>query len=173
MPRPAGCRHIRRDRKMRIPMSLAFVLAVFPVLAQEAAKPDPTAEISPVPSDNHESTERPCIAHFKQSGNIHSGWRYVSWQEGSGVEYDVAFRRAAQAIARVGWPNVNSSKDTGTISARAASGSINVVVSEAGKGTIRVEANLTVMPTVENAIGYTKAKAQSAMCRGVEAPWKQ
>lgn len=88
-------------------------------------------------------------------GSLVAGKTFKTWQEHSGVAYDAAFRKTAQAVAAAGWASVTPNKDTGTITAAQAvtggrrrggtSVPLNVIVQE--KGTvIRIEVNFGLGP---------------------------
>ncbi len=132
------------------------------VIAQEA---------KPGPADN-----RPCMANFSVEGSFLTGKTFRTWQEHSGVNYDSAFRKSAQAAAGAGWGQVSSNKDTGTITAaqevtasrRKSSAPLNVIVQEKGKDLIRIETNFSLaggQMSPEDAV-------RAELCKLVEAAGK-
>ena len=118
-------------------------------------------------SSKQESGDRPCLSHFAKVGNFLAR-ELNTWQEFSGSDFEIAFRKVAQATTKFGWSNVNANKDTGTITAGGGGGTISIVVSDAGKGAIRVDAKM-ILRGADN-MTFTDAKAQKALCVSVEAP---
>jgi hypothetical protein len=116
----------------------ALLLVVSNVQATEEGKTSPKSET------------RPCVANFTVEGSFFRGKTYKTWQEFSGVDYDKAYRKVAQAVAANAWGAVNSNKDTGVITAGQAvimgKGSVaplNVIVQEKKGAIIRVDVNFS------------------------------
>jgi hypothetical protein len=141
---------------------IAIASTCAPVIAQEA---------KPAPADG-----RPCMANFTVEGSFLTGKTFRTWQEHSGVSYDSAFRKTAQAAAGAGWGQVSSNKDTGTITAtqevtgskRKSAAPLNVILQEKGKGVIRIETNFSLaggQMSPEDA-------ARAELCKLVEAAAK-
>ncbi len=116
------------------------------------------------------------MANFAVEGSFITGKTFRTWQEHSGVNYDVAFRKTAQAVAGAGWGSVNSNKDTGTITAlqevtgsrRKSSAPLNAIIQEKGKEVIRVDVNFSI--TGGQVTPEDTAKAE--LCKVVEAASK-
>jgi hypothetical protein len=115
---------------------------------------------------------RDCATNFTTEGSFFSGKSFKTWQEHSGVSYDNAFRRVAQAVTSAGFGGVSPNKDLGIISAGQAvtmgQGSVaplNVVVKSQNK-RVRVEAHFRIA-------GGQMASEETALtqlCNLVEAP---
>ena len=120
-----------------------------------------------------QDAQKPCMTNFTVEGSFVTGKTFKTWHEYSGVPYDVAFRKTAQAVAVAGWGTAVSNKDTGTITAtqavtgsrRRPSAPLNVIVQEKDKATIRVDVNFSL------AGGQTTSEdaARSEFCKLVEA----
>ncbi len=120
---------------------------------------------------NEAAAPRDCLAHFTEEGSFFKGKTYRTWQEFSGVTYDDAFRRVAQAVAEENWGAANPNKDLGTISAGMAvsmgEGSVaplSIVVKEKG-GVIRVQASFGTAGGQHAA----SASVRDGLCKLVEA----
>src|SRR5438309_703667 len=79
--------------------------------------------------------DRPCVINFTEEGSFFKGRTYKTWQEHTGIEYDKAFRKVAQAVAENNWGAVNINKDIGIITAsqavtmgKGSSAPLNVIV---------------------------------------------
>ena len=155
-------------------LPLVFVFVALQSMADEVTNPDgksgplapsssPTAATPPA----QQPLERPCIANFEKKGNFMVR-EMTSWQEGQG-DYDIAFRKVAQATTKLGWAHVNTNKETGTMTAGGGGGSISIVVEEPKKGMVRVEAKMIV--SGPDNMFFTDSKAQTTLCMSVEAPW--
>lgn len=147
---------------MRLLVSLALLVSV----ARGAQAAEAPKAVGP-------SGERPCVTNFKAEGSFFKGKVYKTWQEFTGLEYDRAFRKVAQAVAENAWGAVNSNKDTGVITAGQAvtmgEGSVaplNVIVKEKSGGVLRVEVNFSIAGG-QSASGDT---ARTELCKLVEAP---
>lgn len=121
---------------------------------------------------NDDTSARVCEANFVTDGSVFSGKSYKTWQEFSGVTYDVAFRKTAQAVASGGWGTVTPNKDAGIITAsqsvtmgKGATAPLNIVVQSKNGDVIRVEATFNTGPG--QSASATTAKA--ALCKLVEA----
>ena len=127
-------------------------------------------ETTPTPAP---PPERACVVNFTEEGNFFKGKVYKTWQEFSGVSYDLAFRKVAQAVAENNWGTVNADKDLGLISAsqtvtmgQGSVAPLNLVVKDKAEGVIRVDANF-------GTAGGQKASTKSVreeLCKLVEAP---
>ncbi|MDQ1120704.1 MULTISPECIES: hypothetical protein [Pseudoxanthomonas] len=114
-----------------------------------------------------------CEDNFSVEGSFFKGKQFKTWAEHSGVNYDSAFRKVAQAVAAGGFGAVTSNKDTGIITAGQAvtmgQGSIaplNVIVQEKAGGLIHIDANFSIA-------GGQTASADSAkreLCKIANAP---
>lgn len=97
-------------------------------------------------------SDRPCIAHFTNSGGFWQGQDYRTYEDFPHVSKNAAFERVGAAIASDGFQIVNSNKDAGIISAsQPVSGSrksktvpINAIVTRGPSGGSRVELVITL-----------------------------
>jgi len=115
---------------------------------------------------------RMCEANFAVEGSFFSGKSYKTWNEFSGISYDTAFRKTAQAAASGGWGTVTPNKDAGIITAsqtvtmgQGATAPLSIVVQEKKGGVVRVEA-------IFSTSGGQMASADTAkteLCKLVEA----
>lgn len=112
-----------------------------------------------------DSGERPCIAHFVNTGNF-AHRKFDTWQEFTGIAYDTVFRKVTQATMNAGYRNITGNASTGTIIA--GGGVINIIVKETGKGVIRVEAGMEFDRL--RFVAFTEAKSQDLLCKCVEGP---
>jgi hypothetical protein len=145
---------------MKMHVVIAFALAAAGS-AYGADEPKPTA-----------NKERPCLVHFTEEGSFFKGKTYKTWQDFTGIDYDKAFRKVAQAIAENNWGTVNANKDVGVITAGQAvtmgEGSVaplNVIVKEKSGGVLHLEANFSTA-------GMQKASSETVrieLCKLVEA----
>jgi hypothetical protein len=92
-----------------------------------------------------------CEENFVVEGSFLKGKQFKTWAEHTGSNYDAAFRKVAQEVAAGGFGAVNSSKDTGIISAgqavtmgNGAVAPLTAIVSEKEGGVIRVDANFSI-----------------------------
>lgn len=92
-----------------------------------------------------------CEENFVVEGSFFKGKQFKTWAEHTGSNYDTAFRKVAQEVAAGGFGAVNSSKDTGVITAGQAvtmgNGSVapvTAIVSERDGGVIRVETSFSI-----------------------------
>jgi hypothetical protein len=115
---------------------------------------------------------RACMANFTEDGSFFRGKTYKTWQDYTGLQYDSAFRRVAQAVAENNWGNVNTNKDVGIITAGQAvtmgQGSVaplNVIVKEKSGGLIHVEANFSTAGGQKAATDTVRTE----LCKLVEA----
>ena len=115
-----------------------------------------------------DDASRPCMANFKSEGSVIRGKKLSTRQEYTGVSYDIAFRKVAQATAETGWGDMTATKDAGTITGGEQNAGIAVTINENQGGVIVVEAKIMLGPLV----GYPEFKAKRALCASVEAPGK-
>jgi hypothetical protein len=133
----------------------------------------PSAQATEEAQKGASTGERPCVTNFTVEGSIFKGKTYKTWQEFTGVDYDKAFRRVAQAVAENAWGAVNPNKDAGVITAgqavtmgEGAVAPLNVIVKEGSGGVIRIEVNFS---TAGGQSASTDT-ARTELCKLVEAP---
>jgi hypothetical protein len=114
-----------------------------------------------------------CEENFSVEGSFFKGKQFKTWTELSGVSYDSAFRKVAQAVAAGGFGAVTSDKDTGIITAGQAvtmgNGSVaplNIIVQEKTGGLIHIEANFSI----SGGQAASADTAKSELCRIATAP---
>lgn len=143
-------------------MRLFVVLAVLASLGQHARAADISTAVEA-------SEQRPCVANSNAAGTVLQGRTYRTWQEFTGVDYEGALRRVAQAVAANGWGMINLNKRSGVITAGPADGaqtpSLTVVVTALAGDKLRVEARLR---TRARQSVFTET-ARVELCKLVEA----
>jgi hypothetical protein len=114
-----------------------------------------------------------CEDNFSVEGSFFKGKQFKTWAEHSGVSYDSAFRKVAQAVAAGGFGAVTSDKDTGIITAGQAvtmgNGSVaplNIIVQEKAGGLIHIDANFSI----SGGQAASADTAKSELCRIANAP---
>lgn len=132
-----------------------------------------TTTAAAAPATAQVASSKACIANFVSDGSFFTGYRWKTWQEHSGVPYDAALRKVAQAVAAAGWGAPTSNRDTGVITAGQAvsfgKGSVaplNVIIQERQGGKLRVEANFSTGAGQVSATDSVRAE----LCKLVEAP---
>ena len=132
-----------------------------------------TAATPPTATTMSSSNSRPCVANFVSEGSFFAGYRWQSWQEHSGVTYDVAFRKVAQAVAASGWGAPTSNRDTGVITAgqavsagRGAIAPLNVILRQRPGGKLRIESNFS---TTRGQVASNDS-VRAEFCKLLEAP---
>lgn len=133
----------------------------------------PAAQAAEDPKEGDAAGARACVTNFTVEGNIFKGKVYKTWQEFTGIDYDKAFRKVAQAVAENAWGAVTPNKDAGVITAGQAvtmgQGSVaplNVVVKEKAGDVIRVEVNFSTA----GGQSASNDTARTELCKLVEAP---
>ena len=145
------------------------ILAIFALLVMFSSY----AYASEEPKQEASKGERACVTNFTVEGSFFKGKTYKTWQEFTGIKYDQAFKKVAQAVAENAWGAVNANKDTGVITAgqtvtmgQGSVAPLNVIVKEKKGGIIRIEVNFS---TAGGQSASTDT-ARTELCKLVEAP---
>lgn len=116
-----------------------------------------------------------CEENFVVEGSFFKGKQFKTWAEHKDGNYDAAFRKVAQEVAAGGFGAVNTSKDTGIITAGQAvtmgNGSVapvTAIVSEQDGGVIRVETSFSIAGMQATSEDTVKA----GLCKIANAPGK-
>ncbi len=116
-----------------------------------------------------------CEENFAVEGSFFKGKQFKTWAEHTGSDYDAAFRKVAQEVAAGGFGAINTSKDTGIITAgqavTAGNGSVapvTAIVKEQGGGVIRVETSFSIAGMQATSEDTVKTE----LCKIANAPAK-